>query len=138
MPPNMKLSQVEVYQRSDLYDEGLWLVAEALAAIKESGQGGSEAEFYRLQGELLMRHGSREAEAEESFLSALRIAQSQKARGWELRAAISLCNYANQINRTGKAYQTLRKIFDVYREGFYTPDLLEARKLLKEINDADL
>jgi hypothetical protein len=85
-----------------------------------------------------MMNGGRETEAEESFLSALQIAQSQKARGWELRVSISLCDYANQINHAGKAHQMLGKIYGGYQEGFDTADLLIAEKLLKEKKDAFL
>ena len=52
-----------------------------------------EAELYRLRGVLVLQTGGRTAqdEAEANIRQALEIAQKQKARALELRAAVSLC-----------------------------------------------
>jgi class 3 adenylate cyclase/predicted ATPase len=57
-------------------EEGLHLLAEALAALEESGRGDLLAEAYRLQGELLLRQTVPDvAQAEACFQQALAIAR---------------------------------------------------------------
>jgi predicted ATPase len=71
-------------------EKGLASIAEALTGIETSGQHMHEAELWRLCGELLVLHRDAEAEAERSFHHALKVAQGQQARSWELRATMSL------------------------------------------------
>ena len=72
-------------------EEGLPLLAEALAAFETSGRGDLLTEAYRLQGALLLRQAVPEtAQAEMCFQQALAIAHRQQAKSWELRAAMSL------------------------------------------------
>ena len=80
----------------------------------------------------MLMDGRGEAEVEACFLRALQIARDQNARGWELRAATSLCRLEKRDGQAGKAHETLRDIYDWYREGFDTPDLVAAGKLLSE------
>ena len=57
-------------------EEGLRLLAEALAAFEVSGRGDLLAEAYRLQGELLLRQPTPDvAQAEACFQQALAIAR---------------------------------------------------------------
>src|SRR5262245_25288778 len=72
-------------------EEGLRLVAEALAAFEQSGRGDLLAEAYRLQGVLLLHQAVADAvHVEACFQQALTIARRQQATSWELRAATSL------------------------------------------------
>lgn len=65
------------------------VVAEALAAVKQTGERWCEAELCRRQGELLRRRGDA-ADAEAAFQRAIAIARSQAAKPLERRAAASL------------------------------------------------
>jgi predicted ATPase len=77
----------EAYRGMGQAEEGLTLVAEALAVVNNSGERHWEAELYRLKGELLLeqagtRHqanGSRQpwGEAEACFHQPLDIARRQ-------------------------------------------------------------
>ena len=50
----------------------------------------SDAELHRIRGEILLKHDpAKTAAAEEAFLTAIGIAQRQKTRSFELRAAMS-------------------------------------------------
>ena len=49
-----------------------------------------QAELYRLKGELLLMQDGAAAEVEECFDRSILIAQQQKARSLELRAAMSM------------------------------------------------
>jgi predicted ATPase len=133
MSPHFKLFQIEAYQEAGRIEEGLLSLAEALATVEETGERALEAELYRLKGELLLINERGEAEAEACFRHALQIAREQNARGWELRAAMSLCRLEQRNGQTGEAFETLREVYEWYAEGFDTPDLEEAGKLLSHV-----
>jgi predicted ATPase len=56
----------EVYGKAGQAEEGLAVLAEALAVVDKSGERFYEAELYRLYGELSLRIGEPETVAEES------------------------------------------------------------------------
>jgi predicted ATPase len=112
-------------------EEGLCLLAEALAAREASGRSDLLAEMYRLQGEFLLRQGVPEAaQAEACFQQALTIARRQQARSWELRAAMSLGRLWHQQDKREAARELLAPLYGRFTEGFDTADLQEARTLL--------
>jgi hypothetical protein len=66
-------------------------IEEALALAGETGEHLSDAFLHRLHGEILLkRDPANTAPAEDALLTAIAIAQQQKARSFELRAALSL------------------------------------------------
>lgn len=121
----------EVYRVGGQAGEGLCLLAEALAVIDTTGVRHFEAELYRLQGELLLAQSSDNYAAAETCLSqALAIARRQRARAWELRAALSLSRLWQQQGKQEDARQLLAEVYDWFTEGLDTADLQEARALL--------
>jgi predicted ATPase len=114
--------------------EGLRLLAEALAALGESGQGYVLAEAYRQQGALLLRQATPDAaQAEACFQQALEVARRQQAKSWELRAAMSLSRLWQHQDKRDEAYALLAPIYGWFTEGFDTADLQEAQALLEEL-----
>jgi len=112
-------------------EEGLRLVAEALAALETSGQGDLLAEAYRLQGELLLRQALPDAsQAEACFQQALAVARRQQAKSWELRVALSLSRLWQGQGKRAEARELLAPVYGWFTEGFDTPDLQEASALL--------
>ena len=112
-------------------EEGLRLLAEALAALETSGQGDLLAEAYRLQGELLLRQALPDAsQAEACFQQALAAARRQQAKSWELRVALSLSRLWQGQGKRAKARELLAPVYGWFTEGFDTPDLQEASALL--------
>ena len=96
------------------------------------GDPASEAELYRLKGEILAAAGDSAADA--SFMRALEISRQQNAKSWELRATTSLAqHYGDQGKRT-EAVDLLSPILGWFTEGFDTADLIEAKTLLDELN----
>ena len=84
-------------------EEGLRLLAEALAAIEASGHGDLLARAYRLQGELLLRQTIPDvAQAEACFQQSLAIARRQQAKSWELCAAMSLSRPVAAARQAGR------------------------------------
>jgi predicted ATPase len=115
--------------------EGLHLLAEALGAFEDSGQGHQLTEVYRLQGEFLLRQAVPDAvQAEACFQQALALARRQQAKSWELRAAMSLGRLWQQQGKRQEAYDLLAPIYHWFTEGFDTADLQDARALLAELS----
>jgi predicted ATPase len=104
-------------------------LSEALAFVEESGERYYEAELLRLQAEFQLQEG-REAEAEASLHSALRVARRQKAKGWEVRAANTLARLWHKQGKGTEARQLLSPLYEWFDEGCGTPDLEEAAALL--------
>jgi predicted ATPase len=116
-------------------EEGLAVLAEALAIAQSSGAKGNDAELYRLRGELLGRLPSTgDSEVEACFRTALATARDQGTRGFELRAAASLARLHRDRGRRAEARDLLAPVYGWFTEGFDTPDLTEAKALLDELS----
>ena len=112
-------------------DQGLHLLAEALAAFEVSGRRDMLTEAYRLQGELLLRQAVPDAvQAAVCFQQALTLARQQQAKSWELRAAMSLARLWQRQGQRAAAHALLADIHGWFTEGFDTADLREAERLL--------
>src|SRR6516162_10061626 len=115
-------------------EEALATLDDALAQAAASGARGGDAEIHRLRGELTTRLPHPDsAKAEDSFRTALAIAREQGTRGYELRAATSLARLWREQGRQGEARDLLAPVYGWFTEGFDTPDLKEAKRLLKEL-----
>ncbi len=112
--------------------EAVATVSEALALMEETDERCYEPELHRLRGELLLQQGD-EGEAEVGFDKAIEVARRQQAKSWELRATVSLCRLWQQQGKGEEARQRLAAIYGWFTEGFETPDLVEARTLLKAL-----
>jgi TOMM system kinase/cyclase fusion protein len=125
----------EVYGKAGQAEEGLPLLAEALAVMDAIEERYYEAELYRLQGELLLVHAApQHAEAEICFRQALDIARHQQAKSLELRATMSLSRLWQRQGKHQEAYDLLAPIYGWFTEGFDTADLQEAKALLEELS----
>ena len=85
---------VDALKRAGAAEEGLYMLDDALAMIPSSGERRSEAELYRLRGELLQHLQDNTQHTgltpEVCFQRAIDIARRQQVKGLELRAAMSL------------------------------------------------
>ena len=72
-------------------------------------------------------------EAENCFLKAIKVARQQGAKSWELKATISLARLWQQQGKKEAARQMLEALYSWFTEGFDTPDLIEAKALLKDL-----
>jgi predicted ATPase len=124
----------EAYGKTGQVEEGLRVVAEALALTHDGGERRWEAELYRLQGELLLQQAiPDELQAEACLRQALEIARHQQARSWELRAALSLARLWQLQGKRAAAGGLLAPIYGWFTEGFDTADLQKARALRDEL-----
>jgi len=118
-------------------EEGLGLLAEALAHVDSTGERYYAAEAPRLKGELFLHQAiPDETQAETCFYQALDIARHQQAKSWELRAAMSLSRLWQEQGKRAEAYELLAPIYGWFTEGFDTADLQEAKTLLEELGPA--
>jgi predicted ATPase/DNA-binding SARP family transcriptional activator len=123
--------------------EGLTLLAEALAGAQRRGEGYYQPELHRLKGDLLSTQStqgepgipaaSRAAEA--CFQGAIEVARQQNAKSWELRATVSLCRLWKAQGKREEARQMLEGIYEWFTEGFDTVDLKETKALLDELSE---
>jgi len=138
LPYYMGILAQEVYRLADQETEGLNLLAEAQAAVQNSGECWWEPELYRLKGELILAQSrfesladERERIAEDYFNSARRIASFQGAKSLELRAVISLSRLRSRQGKSEAAREVLAKVYDRFTEGYDTLGLQEAKTLLQ-------
>jgi class 3 adenylate cyclase/predicted ATPase len=126
----------ELLAKAGRFDEGLIAIEEALSHVNETDERYYEAEAHRLKGELLLRRGGAGAvtAAEASFEKSLEVARSQQAKAWELRAATSLARLRSSEGRSPEGLKVLGDVYDWFTEGFETPDLKDARRLLDDLS----
>jgi len=129
----------EAYGKVGQVEEGLSVLAKALAVIDKTGWRVTEAELYRVKGMLTLQSKVQglkskvEEEAEECFLKAIEIARYQSAKSLELRAVMSLARLWQQQGKTAEAHQLLSEVYGWFTEGFDTKDLQEAKALLEDL-----
>jgi predicted ATPase/class 3 adenylate cyclase len=122
------------YAKVGWVEEGLTVLAEALAFVDKTGVRVGEAELYVLKGWLLLaRSGENQIEAEACFRQAIDLARRQSAKAWELRAVMGLSRLWQQQGKRQEAHQLLSDIYNWFTEGFDTKDLQEAKALLDEL-----
>ena len=130
----------EALGKAGRVQEGLGVLAEALATGRRTGERWCEADLYRLQGELTLEPldsgipgADMEAEAEVGFVRAVETAREQEAKLFELRAVMSLGRLRMRQGRQVEARSELAEIYGWFTEGFDTQDLQEARALLETL-----
>jgi predicted ATPase/DNA-binding winged helix-turn-helix (wHTH) protein len=143
----------ETYEETGQIEEGLTVLAEALATVDRTGEHFWEAELYRLYGELSLRIGETEtgrigdkkplpgspilrfpvSSPEGCFHKAIEVAQHQHAKSLELRATMSLARLWQRRGKKDEARQMLADIYGWFTEGFDTKDLQEAKRLLEAL-----
>ena len=79
---------------------------------------------------MLKRDPANIAAAEQSLQAAIAIAQSQNARSFELRAALSLAKLYSAANRDTDAYAVLTPAVEGFPPTQQFPELAEAQALL--------
>jgi predicted ATPase len=114
-------------------DDAWRCVDEAITIMRASGETWFEAELHRVSGEIaLMAPNPDVAKAEAYFQRALSVARQQKAKSWELRAAMSLARLWRDQGKVQQARELLAPAYGWFTEGFDTRDLKEAQALLDD------
>jgi predicted ATPase len=112
-------------------EEALSRIDEGLALAQQTGEHRTDAPLHRIRGEILLkRDPAHSAPAEEAFLTAIAIAQHQKARSFELRGALSLARLYQSINRYADAQAALAPALEGFSPTPELPEISEAQTLL--------
>jgi predicted ATPase len=96
---------------------------------EETGHGLWNAELHRFEGIALFGLNRLE-EGQVALGKALRVAQKQQAKAYELRAAMSMARFWGEQGRRAEAYDLLAPVYGWFTEGFDTLDLKEAKTIL--------
>jgi predicted ATPase len=115
-------------------DEGWNSITEAFALGARSNETWFKPELECIKGDILLDRGQK-ADAEVSYREAFRIAGHLKTPFFELRAVMRLARLGSGTAQQAKAVAQLRATYQKFDEGFDTPDLVEARELLKLLED---
>ena len=117
--------------------QGLNAINESIQLGEKTGELWFQAEAWRIKGELLLAKKKnvylekwKIKEAEICIRNSCQIAFQQKAKSFELRAAISFLHLSRIQGDSLQASNDLANIYNWFTEGFNSTDLLEARNLL--------
>jgi predicted ATPase len=114
---------------------GLQRLEDALAELARTEQHWYEAEMHRILAEILLKSDLADtAEAEQAFQTAIAIAQRQKARSLELRAALSLAKLYHAANRDPDAHAVLAPAVEGFQPTQQFLELAEAQALLSALS----
>jgi predicted ATPase len=132
--PNYFCALADAFARHGDIDEGLAAVAEAFAMADAGGDRFSLPEIHRIKGNLLLARSAADREpAEAAYWQAIEIARVQQARLLELRTATTLARLWGENGRRAAAHELLTPIYEMFNDGFDTPDLKDAKALLGEL-----
>jgi len=113
-------------------EAGLRRLDDAFADLEHTEQRLYEAEMHRIRaGILLKRDPADTAAAEQSLQTAIAVAQSQKARSFELRSALALAQLYRPANRDADAHAVLASAVEGFPPTRQFPELTEAQTLLR-------
>jgi class 3 adenylate cyclase/predicted ATPase len=129
--PSHEAALAEAEANAGETDAGLRRLDDALAELEATEARWYEAEIHRIRGEILLKRDPADtAAAEQSLQAAIAIAQSQKARSFELRAALSLAKLYHAANRDADALAVLAPAAEGFPPTQQFPELTKAQALL--------
>jgi len=133
--PNFEAALAEAEASAGETDAGLRRPDDALAELEHTEQRWYEAEIHRIRAEILLkRDPANTAAAEQSLQASIAIAQSQKARSFELRAALSLAKLYRALNRDADAHRVLAVAVEGFPPTQKFPELPEAQTFLAALS----
>src|SRR5262249_5422450 len=122
------LAEVEV--EAGHLEEGLATLDAQLEENADTGQRWFDAEVQRVRGELLLRREPADVGmAETAFRRAVKIAQHQQTRTFELRAALALARLYHATDRSEDARLLLRPVAARFKDEPELPEVAEAHRL---------
>ena len=112
------------------------LLDEAEDLAERSRERFFASELQRLQGELCLARGGKDAkaQAEARFRDAMETARSQGARSFELRAALALARELREAGRADEAREILTPVYEHFAGQSPNADVDEARTRLAELS----
>ena len=116
------------------FEEAWHCISEAMTIMETTKEKWFEAEIHRASGEITLLSPEHDSAKVEAHLErALSIAREQKAKSWELRAAMSMARLWRDQGKRRHAHDLLAAVYGWFSEGFDTLDLRQARALLEDL-----
>jgi predicted ATPase len=133
--PSLEAALAEAEASAGETDVGLQRLHEAFAVLERTEERFYEAEIHRIRAGILLRRDPADtAAAEQSLQVAIAIAQSQNARSFELRAALSLAKLYSAANRDADAHIVLAPAVEGFPPTRHFAELTEAHTLLATLS----
>ena len=115
------------------FDDAWRCIAEATNTVQTTKEKWCEAEVHRTAGEIALKSPHPDlAKAEAYFERALAVAREQRAKSWELRAAMSMARLWRDQGKRKKLATFSPRFTAGSPKDFYT-DLKKAKALLDEL-----
>ena len=132
--PQSKTLVAQAHAQVGEFENAWRCIDEAMQSVETTKEKWFEAEVHRTAGEITLMASKPDAtKAEAHFERALCVAREQKARSWELRAAMSMARLWRDQGKRRQAHDLLAPVYGWFTEGFDTLDLKQARNLLEEL-----
>ena len=123
------LAELEAESAGD--SEAMGRIDGALSLAAKTGEHWTDPMLHRIRGEILLKRDPTDtAPAEEAFLTAIAVAQQQKARSFGLRAALSLAKLYQSTGRAAGAHAVLAPALEGFSPTPELPEIAEAQALL--------
>jgi class 3 adenylate cyclase/predicted ATPase len=116
-------------------DAALASIAEGFALAEQTGGHRADSFLHRVRGDVLAERNPVAAEA--AYREALRIAQAQGARTFELQAAHALARLLTAAGRFADAYTVLAPALEGFSPTPEMPEIAEAQALLATLAETD-
>jgi predicted ATPase len=128
----------EIEAEGDDADGSLTRINGALALANETREHWTDALLHRIRGAIVLkREPANTAAAEKALQIAIAIAQAQKARSFELQAALSLARVYQSTDRPTKARAVLAPAIEGFAPTPEMPEIAEARAFLGRLAQSD-
>jgi predicted ATPase len=124
----------EVHLNGGETHQALSTLENALQLAEQTGERIWIAGIHLVFGKAIISQDSNNIQgAEARFKQALNVATEQGAKSLEIRAATDLASIWQAQGRNAEAHEVLAPIYEWFTEGFDTPDLIKAKKLLEQL-----
>jgi predicted ATPase len=132
--PSYETALAEADANAGEIDAGLRRLEDARAELERTETRWYEAEMHRTRAGIMLRRDPADtAAAEQSLRTAIAIARSQKARSFELRAALSLAKLYRAAHRDLDARAVLAPAVEGFPPTRQFPELAQAQAEMREI-----
>jgi predicted ATPase len=117
----------------EMRESALSRIDGALALATETGERWSDSFLHRIRAEILLKLDPANAAAEQAFRAAIAVAQAQKARSFELQAALGLAKLYQSTARPDDVREVLASALEGFSPTPEMPQIAEAQALLERL-----
>jgi predicted ATPase len=119
---------------AEMGESALSRIDGALALARETGEHWSDSFLHRLRSNILLKlDPANMAAAEQALRAAIAVAQTQKARSFELQAALGLARIYQLTARPADAREVLSSALEGFSPTPEMPEIAEAQALLESL-----